>query len=87
MNNEKKIPGESNSIPLQGLGLGNMFYGALPIHFEFAKKLRANQTESELYLWKQLSRLKHLNVRFKRQQPILYFIAIFIVIKPNLLLK
>lgn len=87
MNNEKIIPGESNSVPLQGLGVVNMFYGALPIHFEFAKKLRANQTESELYLWDQLSRLKHLNVRFKRQQPILYFIADFYCHKAKLVIE
>lgn len=44
----------------------NMFYGALPIHFEFAKELRNNQTEAEILLWNNLD-LIHINgIRFKR---------------------
>jgi cyclase len=52
-----------------------MFYGALPIHFELTKKLRDNQTDAEIFLWNHLSKIK--GVRFKRQHPILYFIADF----------
>ncbi len=64
-----------------------MFYGALPIHFELAKKLRDNLTVAELFLWEQLSRLKHLNVRFKRQHPLLYFIADFYCHKAKLVIE
>ncbi len=98
MSDIKNTRDESNSVPLQGLGVNSplvvggslgssMFYGALPIHFEFAKKLRDNQTQSELYLWEQLSRLKGLNVRFKRQHPILYFIADFYCHKAKLIIE
>lgn len=54
-----------------------MFYGALPILFEFAKELRNNQTEAELFLWNFLRGNRILNVRFKRQHPIFYFVADF----------
>jgi len=55
----------------------NMFYGALPIHFELAKSLRANQTEAERFLWDHLSYIKISGIRFKCQHPVLYFIADF----------
>lgn len=55
----------------------NMFYGAPQILFDFAKQLRDRPTEAEDFLWKQLSNKKILDFRFKRQQPILYFIADF----------
>ncbi len=38
--------------PLGDLGVTpNMFYGAPPILFEFAKNLRNNSTEAEIFLW------------------------------------
>jgi len=78
--NEKNILQE-NTYPPLGVGgssfRGNMFYGALPILFELARKLRDNQTEAEVFLWSQLANLNYLKVRFKRQHPILYFIADF----------
>ena len=84
MSKEKNTQNDSNSNSPLGVGgvLGggcknSMFYGALPIHFELAKKLRNNQTEAELYLWDNLQRLTYLNIRFKRQHPVLYFIADF----------
>ena len=86
MKNKSNIPDESNINSPLGIR-GNMFYGALPIHFELAKKLRDNQTEAELYLWEELNRLKSLNVRFKRQHPILYFIADFYCHKARLIIE
>ena len=91
----KKKENDANSVPLQGLGVnsstgntGNsMFYGALPIHFELAKKLRNNQTEAEMYLWDNLQRLKHLKIRFKRQHPVLYFIADFYCHKAKIIIE
>ena len=65
----------------------NMFYGALPIHFELAKKLRDNQTEAELYLWNYLSRIEIKGIRFKRQHPVLYFIADFYCHKAKLIIE
>ena len=69
------------------VGGTNMFYGALPIHFELAKKLRNTQTEAEMYLWEQLENLKFPKVRYKRQHPILYFIADFYCHKAKLIIE
>ena len=65
----------------------NMFYGAPPILFEFAKKLRDNPTETECFLWNFLSGSKFVGVRFKRQHPVLYFIADFYCHKAKLIIE
>lgn len=65
----------------------NMFYGAQPILFEFAKQLRLNPTVAEEFLWKQLSSVKLKGVRFKRQHPILYFIADFYCHRAKLVIE
>ncbi|OPZ31870.1 MAG: hypothetical protein BWZ00_00354 [Bacteroidetes bacterium ADurb.BinA174] len=64
-----------------------MFYGAGPILFEFAKNLRNNQTEAEQYLWNYLKGNQILNVRFKRQHPVLYFMADFYCHKAKLVIE
>ena len=66
----------STKPPLGDLGV-NMFYGAIPILFEFAKEMRNNQTEAESVLWQYLSNKQRKGLRFKRQHPIKYFIADF----------
>ena len=83
------IPQKGNSSsPLGVGGTGvNMFYGALPILFILARKLRDNQTEAEVFLWSQLANLNYLKVRFKRQHPILYFIADFYCNKAKLIIE
>ena len=86
--NEKSIQINTNSdSPLRVGGRTSMFYGALPILFDFARKLRDHQTEAELFLWSQLENLKYLNVRFKRQHPILYFVADFYCHKVKLIIE
>ena len=61
-----------------GVGRGvEMFYGAAPILFEFAKQMRNNPTEAESILWQYLSNNQRKGCRFKRQHPIKYFIADF----------
>ncbi len=55
----------------------NMFYGATPILFEFAKKMRSNQTDAERFLWEHLSKRQLRGLRFRRQHPVNYFIADF----------
>ncbi len=65
----------------------SMFYGALPIHFELAKKLRDNQTDAEIFLWNHLPKIKIKGLRFKRQHPILYFIADFYCHKAKLIIE
>ena len=64
-----------------------MFYGALPILFELARKLRDNQTDAEVFLWNQLGNIRNSKVRFKRQHPILYFIADFYCHKAKLIIE
>jgi len=86
--NKKNIQMEGNSYPLLiAGGRSNMFYGALPILFELARKLRDHKTEAELFLWNHLDNLKYLNVRFKRQHPILYFVADFYCHKAKLIIE
>lgn len=65
----------------------NMFYGAQPILFEFAKQMRNNPTEAEKFLWEQLSGDKIEDVRFRRQHPVLYFIADFYCHKAGLIIQ
>ena len=54
----------------------NLFYGAGPVIFELAKKLRNNVTTTEMILW---GRLKEYfpKLRFRRQHPISLYIADF----------
>lgn len=54
----------------------NMFYGAAPILFDLAKKLRNNVTPTEMILW---GRLKEYfpGIKFRRQHPISLYIADF----------
>lgn len=54
----------------------NMFYGAGPMIFLLAKKLRNNVTPTEMILWGRLKEYfpKH---RFRRQHPISLYIADF----------
>jgi cyclase len=68
-------------------GSPNMFYGALPIHFELAKQLRNNQTEAERFLWEHLKYINIKGIRFKRQHPVLYFIADFYCHKAKLIIE
>lgn len=56
---------------------GNMFYGAVPKLFEFAKILRLNQTKAEKLLWAKLSKKNMLGFRFRTQHPVKYFVADF----------
>ena len=55
----------------------NMFFGAVPEIFEFAKRNRANPTPAEEYLWNFLCKNQLNNLRFKRQHPIGNYIADF----------
>ena len=54
----------------------SMFYGASPMIFELAKKLRNNVTPTEMILW---GRLKEYfpELKFRRQHPISDYIADF----------
>jgi very-short-patch-repair endonuclease len=79
---------ENKTIFNSPLGVrGKMFYGALPIHFELAKKLRDNQTEAEIFLWNNLGSINIPGIRFKRQHPVLYFIADFYCHKAKLIIE
>ncbi len=55
----------------------NMFFGASPEIFEFAKRNRANPTPAEDLLWRYISKNQINGLRFKRQHPIGQYIADF----------
>ena len=62
-----------NEVPPLG---GGMFYGASPMIFELAKKLRNNVTSTEMILWGRLK--EHFpELKFRRQHPICLYIADF----------
>jgi cyclase len=52
----------------------NMFYGANPMIFELAKKLRNNVTATEMILWGRLKE-KFTEIKFRRQHPVSIYIA------------
>ena len=64
-----------------------MFYGASQILFEFAKEMRDKPTEAESFLWNFISKNQIYGMRFKRQHPILYFIADFYCHKAKLIIE
>jgi very-short-patch-repair endonuclease len=55
----------------------NMFYGANPVTFERAAKLRQNMTLAELILWKKLKNRILFKAKFRRQHPVNIFIVDF----------
>jgi cyclase len=55
----------------------DMFYGASPTLFKFARNLRDNETDAEKLLWTRISKKQIHGLHFRRQHPIVYFIADF----------
>ena len=55
----------------------NLFANAPPWLFQYAKTLRANPTPAEAMLWLYLSNNQCCGLKFRRQHPLLYFIADF----------
>jgi len=64
----------------------NMFLNATPIIFDFARQLRTSQTEAEKILWSRLCR-NQLGVRFRRQHPLLTYVADFYCHKKKLIVE
>lgn len=54
----------------------SMFYGAGPMIFELAKRLRNNVTDTEMLLWGNLKN-RFPGMKFRRQHPISIYIADF----------
>ena len=54
-----------------------MYFGAKPVIFERARKLRNKMTHAELVLWERLCKKQICNKRFRRQHPIEMFIVDF----------
>jgi phosphoribosylanthranilate isomerase len=65
----------------------HMHHGTSPILFGFAKQMRANPTDAEEFLWKQLTSKDFKHWRFRRQHPISYFIADFYCHKAKLIIE
>jgi len=55
----------------------DMFIGAKPDLFRYAKNMRKEPTEAEDILWKHLRKLRNEGFIFRRQHPIDIFIADF----------
>jgi len=51
--------------------------GAEPHQFKYARELRREMTRAEKVLWEKLRARRFLNLKFRRQHPILEFIADF----------
>ncbi len=51
--------------------------GAEPHQFKYARKLRRKMTKAEKLLWDKLRARRFMNLKFRRQHPILEFIADF----------
>jgi cyclase len=64
-----------------------MFFGASPTLFHFAKQLRGKETEAEKLLWQRLSNKQLNGLSFRRQHPIVYFIADFYCHKAKLIIE
>jgi very-short-patch-repair endonuclease len=65
----------SNEVPLPLVGRGRG--GGLAVANRFARTLRANATDAERILWRQLRLLKAEGRHFRRQVPLSGFIADF----------
>jgi cyclase len=85
-NNSTPPKSPLGDLGVRDLGV-NMFYGAPQILFQFAKELRNKPTEAESFLWNFLSGSELSGIRFKRQHPILYFIADFYCHKAKLIIE
>jgi very-short-patch-repair endonuclease len=55
----------------------DMFYGAKPKLFIFAREMRKSYTKAEKTLWEELKRYRKHGIIFRRQHPIDIFIADF----------
>jgi very-short-patch-repair endonuclease len=72
---------------IDALAEPDMFYGAAPIIFEHAKRLRGEMTKAEQLLWEKISNKKINGLRFKRQHPIGPYIADFYCHKLRLVIE
>jgi imidazole glycerol-phosphate synthase subunit HisF len=63
------------------------FYGATKEIFEKARELRMNLTEAEEILWRALRNRSVLQIKFKRQHPINFFIVDFYCAEVKLIIE
>ena len=88
--NRKKRYNDTDRAPLsRGRGAGGeggkrkdlqnipLHAGAEPHQFKYARELRREMTEAEKVLWDHLRARRFFNLKFRRQHPILEFIADF----------
>ena len=54
---------------------------------DVAKELRQNQTPAEAILWQKLRTKKFLNLKFRRQHPIKYYVVDFCCVALNLVVE
>ena len=63
----------SNKLPYKE----NLFKGAEPTKFEFARKMRQRLTDAEEKLWQQLRNRKINGAKFRRQHPVSFYVLDF----------
>lgn len=63
-----------------------MFFGASPILFAHAKRLRREMTDAEKLLWHHLQN-GQLGAKFRRQHPLAFYIADFYCHKAKLVIE
>ncbi len=77
----------SSSSPLgDGGKQDNMYYGAHPMLFTLAQELRAKMTQAEEILWNAI-KINEWHLKFRRQHPILNYIADFYCHKVKLVIE
>ena len=87
MNLSSNIENPNNSSSDKGDNVGlNMYYGANPMLFKLAEELRGRMTAAEEILWNRI-RANELDFNFRRQHPILYYIADFYCHKVKLVIE
>ncbi len=85
MSEEKKESLGSSSLE-DGGSRHNMHFGANPILFELADRLRANMTPAEELLWNAI-KINEWHLKFRRQHPVSLYIADFYCHKIKLVIE
>lgn len=91
----KETNNENTKSPLsRGRGAGGEGEKGLPLHagaephqFKYARELRREMTKAEKVLWEKLRARRFMNLKFRRQHPILDFIADFYCNKLKLIVE
>jgi len=65
----------------------NTFFGATPRIFQNARKLRKSETGAEKKMWAKLKGRRFMNLKFRRQHPILRYVADFYCVEHKVVIE